>query len=106
MRHELAMIQHCIAEIKDKGLETDAQYWVNEAWMRLDEEDRKIKKKDNAVEVFVSLLGALGFLCSAAYSTNALPTTISCVFGVMFLVIAIAYTRQEVNTLNRKGNEI
>ena len=46
MRHELAMIQHCIAEIKDKGLETDAQYWVNEAWMRLDEEDRKIKKAE------------------------------------------------------------
>mgnify|MGYP003661798408 CR=1 FL=1 len=145
-RHELAMIQHGIAELKcnpDKEEWEDCVMmisdWVDEAIDRCDEMDAEdgvecickhgssyipiscdgrgdntgdatapsvdatkplITRRDNAVEVFFSLLSASSFLCLAVTVASPRMMVVTSILATIFLAVAIGYTIQERNALH------
>jgi len=112
-RHELAMIQHGISELNAKYFQPYdnewedsvmmTQHWVNEAFKKCDEMDAtegKITKRDNAVEVFLSLLTATSFLCLGVTVMSSTLMVVCYSLATLFLVVAMSYTMQERKVLH------
>ena len=149
-RHELAMIQHGISELKDNPDKDEWEDcvmmisdWVDEAFDRCDEMDAEdgvacickhgssyipisgdstddgtgdargdgtaprgdapkplITRRDNAVEVFLSLLTATSFLCLAVTVLSQTLMVVCYSLATIFLVVAMAYTLQERKVLH------